>query len=631
MTLPEFVHDPAFNVGLSLAVGMLAQALARHLRIPGIVLLLAAGVLLGPDLLGIVRPESLGDGLQMLVGFAVAVILFEGGMNLNLSRLRREALSIRRLATWGALVTAIGGALAARLLLDWDWTLSALFGTLVIVTGPTVINPLLRRIRVKTSLATVLEAEGVLVDAIGAIVAVVALEVALSPSGQSLALGSWHLLSRLGFGAVLGTAAGLLLALLLRSEHWVPEGLENVFTLSIALALYQLSNGLLEESGIVTVTAAGLAVGNVKTRALSDLKEFKEQLTVLLIGMLFVLLAADVRLEEVRALGWRGAATVVVLMLLVRPLNILAGTWGSGLPLRDKAFLAWLAPRGIVAAAVSSLFANELEHAGIDGGGQLRALVFLVIAVTVLVQGLSGGLVAQLLGVRRLSNEGFAILGASPLGLALGRLLRASGTTVVFLDASPQACRRAEEEGFRVLYGNALTESILMRADLDGRAGAIAITANEGLNLLFARKAREDHKVPVVRLALTSHEGTVTPTMVRQIGARILFGRPRNLQLWAVRLERGAAAVSRWQLASEEGFDVSKPAPSRNHPRNFVLPLTIETAGGIHHAIDDRTPFRKGDVARLAILDQRRAEAEAWLAQGGWTALANEAGDTKAS
>ena len=210
--MPDFVNEPAFNVGLALAVGMLAQALARHLRIPGIVLLLAAGVLLGPDLLGIVRPDSLGDGLQMLVGFAVAVILFEGGLNLNLRRLRREALSIRRLATWGAIVTAVGGALAARLLLDWSWTLSALFGTLVIVTGPTVINPLLRRIRVNPNLATVLEAEGVLVDAIGAIVAIVALEVALSPSGESLALGSWHLLSRLGFGAILGTVTGLLLA-----------------------------------------------------------------------------------------------------------------------------------------------------------------------------------------------------------------------------------------------------------------------------------------------------------------------------------------------------------------------------------------------------------------------------------
>jgi NhaP-type Na+/H+ or K+/H+ antiporter len=623
--VPDFVNDPAFNVGLALAVGMLAQALARHLRIPGIVLLLAAGVVLGPDLLDIVRPDSLGSGLRMLVGFAVAVILFEGGMNLNLRRLRREALSIRRLATWGALVTAVGGALAARLLLDWSWTLSALFGTLVIVTGPTVINPLLRRIRVNPNLATVLEAEGVLVDAIGAIVAVVALEVALSPSGESLALGSWHLLSRLGFGAIAGTAAGLLIALLLRSEHWVPEGLENVFTLSIALALFQLSNGLLEESGIVTVTAAGLAVGNVKTRALNDLKEFKEQLTVLLIGMLFVLLAADVRLEEVRQLGWRGAATVAVLMLVVRPLNIVAGTWGAGLPLRDKVFLAWLAPRGIVAAAVSSLFANELDHAGIAGGSQLRALVFLVIAVTVLVQGLSGGLVARLLGVRRLSNRGQVVLGANPLGLALGRLLRRGGGTVFFLDSNPQATRQAEEAGFRVFYGNALAEAVLLRADLEGRAGAIAMTPNEELNLLFARKAREDHRVPGVRVALTSQGGTATDEMVHGIGARVLFGRPRNLPRWSERMARGAVAVRRWRRLSRVAFDITEPPQSRNHPKNFVLPLTVESADGSHQAIDDRTQFRRDGVAHFAILEERREEAEAWLVQEGWEELPDEA------
>ena len=624
--VPEFVNDPAFNVGLALAVGMLAQALARHLRVPGIVLLLAAGVLLGPDLLGIVRPDSLGEGLQTLVGFAVAVILFEGGMNLNLRRLRREALAIRRLVTWGALVTAVGGALAARWLLGWDWTLSALFGTLVIVTGPTVINPLLRRIRVNPNLATVLEAEGVLVDAIGAIVAVVALEVALSPSGQSLAMGALHLMTRLGFGALLGTVTGLAVAALLRSEHWVPEGLGNVFTLAMALAVFQLSNGLIEESGIVTVTAAGLVVGNVKTRVLSDLKEFKEQLTVLLIGMLFVLLAADVRLEEVRELGWPGAATVVVLMLVVRPLNIAVGTWGSDLPLRDKAFLSWLAPRGIVAAAVSSLFAAKLAQAGIAGGSQLRALVFLVIAVTVLVQGLSGGLVARLLGVRRPSNQGLVMLGASPLGLALGRLLSAADTRVVFLDSNPQASRQAEEAGFRVFYGNALSEAVLLRADLDGRAAAIGVTPNEELNLLFARKAREEYKVPVVRVGLTSREGLATRELVHEIGARVLFGRARNLIAWSERISRGAVSVGRWKLASRT-FDVTEPPQSRTHPRNFVLPLTIESDEGVHQAIDDRTPFRKGDVARLAIHDDRRQEAEAWLAQEGWQELPDEADD----
>ena len=241
-----------------------------------------------------------------------------------------------------------------------------------------------------------------------------------------------------------------------------------------------------------------------------------------------------------------------------------------------------------------------------------------------LVQGLSGGLVAQLLGLRRPSNQGLVVLGASPLGLVLGKLLRSAGTRVVFLDSNPQATRQAEEDEFKVYFGNALAEAVLLRADLDGRAGAIAVTANEGLNLLFARKAREEFKVPIVRVALTSQEAAVNPEMVHEIGARVLFGRPRNLDLWSVRLARGAAVVHRWRLASRDTFDVTEPPQSRNHPKNFVLPLTVESAGGVHQAIDDRTPFRRDDVARFAILEEHRQEAEAWLVQEGWEELGEE-------
>ncbi len=400
----ETLNNPALIVALALGAGIIAQSLARHLRIPGIVVLIGAGVVLGPDVANIIRPQAVGDTLHALVGFAVAVILFEGGMNLDLRRLRREGRSIRQLVTAGALVTAAGGTLCAHWILGWDWILSALFGTLVIVTGPTVITPLMRRIRATRKLATVLEAEGVLVDAIGALMAVLALEVVIGPSGQALALGVQGMLWRLGFGFVMGAAGGLLIAVLLRYEKIVPEGLDNVFTLSMVLVLFQLSNALMTESGIVAVVAAGLVVGNVKTQALRELREFKEQLTILLIGMLFVLLAADVRLEQVRSLGWAGVWTVLALMLVVRPLNIFVGTAGSDLSLQEKAFLSWIAPRGIVAAAVASLFADSLTRAGIPGGNDLRAMVFLVIAATVLVQGLTGGLVAHLLGVRRPAN-----------------------------------------------------------------------------------------------------------------------------------------------------------------------------------------------------------------------------------
>ncbi len=619
--------DPALTLGLALAVGMLAQAAARHLRLPGIVLLLGAGVVLGPDLLGVVQPDSLGPALQVLVAFAVAVILFEGGLNLDFDRLRREARSIQRLVTLGALVTWAGGALAARLLLEWDWTRAVLFGSLVIVTGPTVINPLLRRLKVRHNVATVLEAEGVLVDAIGAIVAVVALEVVLAPGGDSLAHGAFDLLLRLGLGAAIGAAAGLLIAFLLRFEGVVPEGLENVFTLSLVLAVFQVSNAAIHESGIVAVTAAGMVVGNFRSRALSDLKEFKEQLTVLFIGMLFVLLAADVRLAEVRGLGWGGVATVAALMLVVRPLNVLVSTAGTRLETRERAFLAWLAPRGIVAAAVSSLFAQTLEQAGIAGGSELRALVFLVIAATVLIQGLSGGPVARLLGLRRASDAGYVILGADRLALAIGQLLRQDGREVLFLESNADHSREAEEAGFRVIFGNGLTERLLTRAELDGRTGCLALTPNDGLNLAFARRARGEFKAARAWVALRRGHLSVTPSMVTEAGARILFAEPRNLEQWAVRLENGTARIERW-LPSEASTEPPGGEQQTTGPEaltssaEIYLPLAVERRERML-PVDETLAPKPGDVWHLAIFERQRDEANAWLTKRGWRPAAD--------
>jgi len=285
------LSNPALIIALALIAGLVAQTIARHLRIPGIIALLVAGALLGPDGLNIIRPEVLGPALSALVGYAVAVILFEGGMNLNIKRLRRESGTIQRLVTLGALITMLGGTLSARYILGWPWKLSVLFGALVIVTGPTVISPIVRRIKLNRNLHTILEGEGVLIDPIGAIVAVVALEIVLYPSASHFIAGLAGILLKLTLGAVLGVIGGYLMALLLRRHSLIPEGLENVFTLAFVLALFHISNALEAESGIASVTAAGLVIGNVHTRALSDLKEFKEGLTVMLIGLLFVLLA----------------------------------------------------------------------------------------------------------------------------------------------------------------------------------------------------------------------------------------------------------------------------------------------------------------------------------------------------
>jgi NhaP-type Na+/H+ or K+/H+ antiporter len=607
MPLSAF-ENPALTIALALAAGMLSQALARHLRMPGIVVLLAAGVLLGPDALNAVRPATLGPWLRILVGFAVAVVLFEGGMNLSLKRLRREARSIRQLITIGALVTAAGGALTVRWILGWSWTPALLFGTLVMVTGPTVITPLLRRIKVKERIATVLEAEGILVDAVGAIVAVVALEVAIRPAGPSLAAGAWHVVSRLGFGTLLGAAAGLAVAALLRSE-WIPEGLENAFTISMAVAIFQGSNALLPETGIVTVVAAGLVVGNAGLLRVAELREFKEQITVLLIGLLFVLLAADVRLAQVRALGWAGLAAVLALMLVVRPLNVLAGTLGTDLTWREKAFLAWLAPRGIVAAAVSSLFAQSLAEAGIPGGEELRALVFLVIAVTVVVQGLSGGAVASRLGVRRPSGTGWVILGANDLARAVGRSLRDGGEEVIFIDSNPDSCHAAEAEGFRVLYGSGLEQRVQQRAEMDLRAGCLGLTSNEEVNLLFARRARKDFKVPRAWVAVRSGHLGIEPDMVQRLGAHILFAGPQNLTHWISRLERGEAAAEVWSNEAEAALPVAD---------GRFLPLTVSRGRKVF-PMDESLTVRRGDRITALVLETDRAAVQSALAESGWT------------
>lgn len=355
-------QDPALTIALAAASGMVAQVAARHVRVPGIVLLLGTGLLLGPDGLGAVQPATLGASLHSLVGFAVAVILFEGGMNLNAERLRREARSIRQLITLGALVTAVGGALAARIILRWDWEIAILFGTLVMVTGPTVITPLLRRIKVKERVATVLEAEGILVDAVGAITAVVALEVVISPDRLSFAAGAWPLLTRLGTGALLGVVGGLVIAALLRIERVVPEGLESALTLALAIALFQGSNALMPETGILSVIVAGIVVGNSSSRVLDELREFKERLTVLLLGMLFVLLAADVRVAQLQSLGWAGVATVLALTFIVRPLNILAGTLGSDLTWRANG-LARAVGRALRLAGEEVVFIDSNQEA----------------------------------------------------------------------------------------------------------------------------------------------------------------------------------------------------------------------------------------------------------------------------
>ncbi len=611
-------------LALALAAGVLAQSLARHIRIPGIVLLLAAGASLGPDGLGWVQPRSLGDGLFGIVDLAVAIILFEGGLNLDISRLRRAQTPIRRLVILGALITMIGGALSVHWLLDWSWITAFLFGSLVVVTGPTVIGPLVGELRLRPRVATVLEAEGVLIDPVGAILAVLMLEFVLAPDTGALASGAVALFLRLGFGVAMGLLAGLMLGGLLRVRRVVPEGFENIFTLAAVLLLFQGCDQVVSESGILAVTIAGVVVGNMHTHVDRDLREFKDQLSVLLIGLLFVLLAADIRFADVQSLGWRGLAVVGALVLLVRPINVWFATVGSELSVRERLLLAWIAPRGIVAAAMASLVAAALEGHGLAGGAELRALVFLTIAGTVVLAGLTGRPVASFLGVRLPGRDTVAILGAQGVGLALASELRDGGTPVVFLDSNPHYCRRAEEAGFSVVFGNALEERTLQRARFDGVGSAIGLTPNETLNGLFVTRAREFFNVPRAYVALEGLAAGVTAEVVRSQDAEILFETPHDVERWDVRSRHGDMEVTHLQMRKLEEGEVADDEAEA--PKESFLILAIRRG---EHTFPMSTTFKlkEGDVAAVAMHVQEREEALRALARRGWDELPASKGE----
>ncbi|MEO7036697.1 MAG: cation:proton antiporter, partial [Polyangiaceae bacterium] len=401
-------------------------------------------------------------------------------------------------------------------------------------------------------------------------------------------------------------------ALLMRFRSALPEGLANVAALASAVVIFQISNAITPESGITAAILAGMVVGHTRSYELNELREFKEQLTVLLVATLFVLLTADVRLAEIRVLGWPGVLTVLALILVVRPVNVFCSTFRTDLELREKLFLSWLAPRGIVAAAVSSLFAQRMADAGLEGGGAIRALVFLVIAMTVLVQGMSAGLVASVLGVRVPREVGFVILGANEAARCLGAVLATAGEEVVFIDTNADSARAAEEAGFKVVFGDGLDDRALIKARVQTRRGCISATPNESVNFLFAKKVHDRAKGVATYVAIERKEAGVSTSMVRQNRSRLLFAGAHELAQWSTAKRHFFAA--KWTALSDTPTD----APSFDDlPAGIALPLALVRAN-IASPVERPYHAKKGDVIHLAIATEQTEEAEGWLSQNGW-------------
>lgn len=565
--------------GIGLAA-LCSQWLAWRLRLPAILFLLLSGILAGP-VLGVLDPGALfGPLLFPLTSLAVALILFEGSLTLHLSEWREIGSVVRRMVTLGALATWVVIAVATHLLLGFSWELAVLFGSLTLVTGPTVIVPMLRVVRPRASVANILRWEGIVIDPIGALAAVVTFSFIVSrdQGGWSQSLATFA--GVIGCGTLLGVLGGWALGVVLR-RHWLPEYLHNLAALAAVLGVFIASNLLVHESGLLAVTLMGMWLANMRGVDVKPILHFKENLSVLLISGLFILLAARLDLKALLALGPATLALLAVIQFIARPLNIGLSTLGSALGWRERALLAWIAPRGIVAAAVSAIFALRLLEHGDPNAQLLVPLTFLVIIGTVVLQSATARPLARLLGVAEPAPAGFLIIGANPVARALGKALNQLGSRVLLTDSSWENIRAARMDGLPTYFGNPTSQHADAHLDLVGLGHLLALSPSSEMNALACMRFRHDFAEPR-RFTLPSGADSRRSDKHRsseQVRGRELGLPALTYPQFASRLGRGAEIRI---TTLTEAFDW--PAYQAFHGNRATLLLARDPRGWVHIA-----------------------------------------------
>jgi len=494
-------HDLIVQFGGALFLGILLVLIANKIKVSAIVLLLLGGIIAGPWGLGLLKPTLLGDGLKAIIQLAVALILFEGGLSLDVRGYKELSRDIRNSLTLGVLITWGMCSLIIKLFFAYSWSISILAGSLIIVTGPTVIVPLLKRVGVNKRIHNFLHWEGVLIDPIGVFIALLCYEWIIGAS--ALSLFGLRLLIGIGFGLM----GGFILSRIIKWRV-VPDEMLNVFMLSSALAIFIISDMIVTESGLMSVIIAGLVVGFSDKPQVEEIKIYKAQLIELLIGLLFVLLSANLDLGAFsKYFGWEMILAVLAVMLIVRPVNIILSTLRTGtFNIREKVFLSWIAPRGIVAASMASLFALNLKASGkFDGSTApefIEAFTYAVICGTVIFQGFTAGWVGRLLKVLQSTPTGWLIVGSHWVGRRLGHFLEKRGAEVILMDTNMREIKAAHREGLKALGQNALTVNSDDFPELYGIGHVMAITSNSNLNILICEKwFKKLHKPQLFRWA----------------------------------------------------------------------------------------------------------------------------------
>ena len=479
-------------------LGILAQWFAWRFKIPAILPLILIGLLVGPiaaefltdDHTKYIEPvwngsKGLfpGDGLYYFVSLAISIILFEGGLTLKRDEIKNVGPVITKLITLGSAVTFFGAGFLAHFIFELNWELSFLFSGLIIVTGPTVITPILRNIPLKKDISTVLKWEGILIDPIGALVAVLVFEF-ISVGGDSGFTKT--ALSEFGKIILFGTSFGFTFAHALTfviNKKWIPHYLLNVVSLSTVLLVFVESEIFAHESGLLAVVVMGMVLGNGKLKNLKELLYFKESLSVLLISILFILLAANINMEDLMLLyNWKTAILFFLIVFIIRPLGVFISTYNSNLKFNEKLFISWVGPRGIVAAGIASLFGSKLLKQGVEGAEYITPLVFMIVLGTVLLNATTARLFAKIIGVFLNSSDGILIVGASKSSRLIAEYIQNLGKRVVLIDANTSFIEQSSNMGLEAYSVNVYDDNLSDNIELNDIGYLIALTGSDAVN-----------------------------------------------------------------------------------------------------------------------------------------------------
>ena len=595
--------EPGIGVALVLIVvlGIGAEWLAWALRLPSVLVLLIAGLLVGP-VFGLLDPAMLlGDSLLPLVSVAVAIILFEGSLGLRASELQGSAGPLWSLLTIGIVITWIVGTAVCYLAIGLETEVSLLLGAVLVVTGPTVVIPLLLYLRPSGLSGPILKWEGVVLDPIGAVLALLVFEAISGGAAGSAGSAVAAALARTaGLGAVLGGAGAYLVVFSLK-RYWLPDHLHSPLALAVALGAYALANVFQPDSGLLAVTVMGVFLANQKTVSIAHIVAFKENLRVLLISSLFIILAARVELGSLAMYAMGGVALLAALVLVARPLSVIVATRGSGLSSKEKTFMALLAPRGIVAASVAAVFALELEEIGIPGAEAMVPISFLVVAGTVLFYGLAAPVVAHRTGVAESHPQGVLFVGADAWICEIASTLKKQGVKVMVVDSSWPRLSAARMLGLRAIYANVLSQYALNTMDLGGMGRLIAMTDVDEYNSLAVRHfASVFGRGEVYQLAPDSwhsSRGKISPRLV----GRVLVGVEWSFSKFARLHERGATVKV---TCLTEAFD---DTAFREYYRDAAIPLfVVDPSGRLQIVADGAQVKARPGQCIVSIVDPDR-------------------------